>query len=33
MMRIGRVFLIEVDFKEFVVLFALEVFVPAESNS
>lgn len=28
MMRIGRILLIEVDFKEFVVLFASEVLVP-----
>lgn len=33
MMRIGRVLLIEVDFKKFVVVLALEVLVPAESNS
>ena len=33
MMRIGRVLLIEIDFKKFIVLFALEVLVPAEFNS
>ena len=33
MMRVGRVLLIEVDFKKFVVLFAPEVLVPAEFNS
>ena len=30
MMRNGRVLLIEIDFREFIVLFALEVLVPAE---
>ena len=33
MMRIDRVLLIEVDFKKFVVVLALEVLVPAKSNS
>lgn len=33
MMRIGRVLLIEVDFKKIVVVLALEVLVPAEFNS
>lgn len=32
-MRTGRVLLIEVDFKKFVVLFAPEVLVPAGFNS
>jgi hypothetical protein len=33
MMHIGRVLLIQVDFKEFVMLFAPEVLVPAGFNS
>lgn len=33
MMRIGRVLLVEVDFKKSVVILAPEVLVPAESNS